>query len=263
MKLHFHKYHGTGNDFVMIDDRSHAFAEADQDRIAHLCQRRFGIGADGLILLRNRPDYDFEMVYFNADGRPSSMCGNGGRCTVAFASFLGLISKRTCFLAVDGPHEARVEADGTVHLRMQDVARPKPVGKHDTFLDTGSPHHVRFLPAGLAELNVFAEGRTLRSGPLYGVAGANINFVQVPANPAEPWAVRTYERGVEDETLSCGTGVTAVALAASERGATSPVRLSTPGGLLEVSFQQRGDGGFENVWLSGPTKQVFSGVVSY
>ncbi|HEX8659153.1 MAG TPA: diaminopimelate epimerase [Hymenobacter sp.] len=261
MKLHFHKYHGTGNDFVMIDDRAQAFDAFDYERIAHLCHRRFGIGADGLILLRNKPDFDFEMVYFNADGRPSSMCGNGGRCTVAFANFLGLISERTYFLAVDGPHEARVAANGTVHLRMQDVARPVPAGEHDIFLDTGSPHHVRFLPAGLAELNVFAEGRALRYGPPYGAVGANVNFVQAPIDPTQPWAVRTYERGVEDETLSCGTGVTAVALAASARGATSPVRLSTPGGVLKVSFEARADGGFENVWLSGPALRVFSGVV--
>lgn len=262
MKLHFYKYHGTGNDFVMIDDRAHAFDATDHGRIAHLCHRRFGIGADGLILLRSKPDFDFEMVYFNADGRPSSMCGNGGRCTVAFANFLGLINEHTHFLAVDGPHEARVAANGTVHLRMQDVARPVPAGEHDAFLDTGSPHHVRFLPAGLAELNVFAEGRALRYGPPYGPAGANVNFVQVPTDPAQPWAVRTYERGVEDETLSCGTGVTAVALAASARGATSPVRLSTPGGVLEVSFARRADGGFENVWLSGPAVRVFGGAMS-
>lgn len=261
MKLHFHKYHGTGNDFVMIDDRVQAFDETDQARIAHLCHRRFGIGADGLILLRNKPDFDFEMVYFNADGRPSSMCGNGGRCTVAFAKFLGLINDQTHFLAVDGPHDARVEADGTVRLKMQDVATPQPAGLDDTFLNTGSPHHVRFLPAGLVELNVFAEGRALRYGEPYGAAGANINFVETPADPTHPWPVRTYERGVEDETLSCGTGVTAVALAASQRGAASPVRLSTPGGVLEVAFQPRPDGGFANVWLSGPAMRVFAGSV--
>ena len=261
--MQFHKYQGTGNDFVMIDDRARAFDETDFARIAQLCHRRFGIGADGLILLRNKPDFDFEMVYFNADGHPSSMCGNGGRCTVAFAKFLGLINEETHFLAVDGPHDARVEADGAVRLRMIDVAAPQPAGAGEeaVFLHTGSPHHVQFLPAGLAELNVFAEGRALRYGKPYGAAGANINFVEIPTDPAQPWPVRTYERGVEDETLSCGTGVTAVALAASARGAASPVRLRTPGGELEVSFEALPTGGFVNVWLSGPATRVFEGII--
>ena len=261
--MQFHKYQGTGNDFVMIDDRTRAFDETDFVRIARLCHRRFGIGADGLILLRNKPDFDFEMVYFNADGHPSSMCGNGGRCTVAFAKFLGLINEEAHFLAVDGPHGARVEADGTVRLRMIDVGAPQPAGAgaNGVFLHTGSPHHVQFLPAGLADLNVFAEGRALRYGPPYGAAGANINFVEIPADPNQLWPVRTYERGVEDETLSCGTGVTAVALAASARGATSPVRLRTPGGELEVAFEPAPEGGFTNVWLSGPAVRVFSGTV--
>lgn len=263
--MQFHKYQGTGNDFVMIDDRARAFDETDQPLIAQLCHRRFGIGADGLILLRNKPDFDFEMVYFNADGRPSSMCGNGGRCTVAFAKFLGLISDQTCFLAVDGPHDARVEADGTVRLRMIDVAAPQEaeVGEKDVFLHTGSPHHIHFLdPAespSLAEFNVFAAGYDIRYDQAYDPAGTNVNFVEVPADPAHPWPVRTYERGVEDETLSCGTGVTAVALAASQRGAMSPVRLQTQGGLLEVAFQTQPDGSFTDVWLSGPAVRVFEG----
>ena len=266
--MRFHKYHGTGNDFVIIDDRSRQFDETDHTRIAHLCHRRFGIGADGLMLLREKAGYDFEMVYFNADGRPSSMCGNGGRCLVAFASFLGLIHDRAHFLAVDGPHEARVEADGIVRLKMQDVAAPQPAGageEDDVFLHTGSPHHVHFLdPAehlSLAEFNVFATGHDIRYDQAYDPAGTNVNFVEVPADPSHPWPVRTYERGVEDETYSCGTGVTAVALAASQRGAVSPVRLSTPGGELAVSFEHGPNCGFTNVWLSGPAVRVFEGEV--
>jgi len=251
--MQFHKYQGTGNDFVMIDDRARAFDETDQALIARLCHRRFGIGADGLILLRNKPDFDFEMVYFNADGRPSSMCGNGGRCTVAFAKFLGLISGQTHFLAV--------------HLRMIDVAAPQRagVGENDVFLHTGSPHHIHFInPAeghSLLEFDVCGAGHGIRHHQAYGPAGTNVNFVEVPADPAQAWPVRTYERGVEDETLSCGTGVTAVALAASQRGATSPVRLQTPGGQLEVSFEQLTAGGFTNVWLSGPATRVFEGTI--
>ncbi len=264
----FWKYHGTGNDFVMVDDRAHAFDVADHGRIAYLCHRRFGIGADGLILLRRAEGYDFEMVYFNADGRPSTMCGNGGRCTVAFAKYLGIIAEETRFLAVDGPHDARVEPDGTVRLRMIDVgpARPAGVGEGDVFLHTGSPHHVHFLdPAegpALAGFDVYGAGHDIRYDPAYDPAGVNVNFVEIPADPAHPWPVRTYERGVEDETLSCGTGVTAVALAASRRGAASPVRLQTPGGLLEVSFSPRPDGGFANVWLSGPAVRVFGGEIN-
>ncbi|WP_210521010.1 diaminopimelate epimerase [Hymenobacter terricola] len=266
--MQFHKYQGTGNDFVMIDDRARAFDETDQALIAGLCHRRFGIGADGLILLRNKPDFDFEMVYFNADGRPSSMCGNGGRCTVAFAKFLGLIGDQTRFLAVDGPHEARVEADGTVRLKMIDVAAPQEaeVGEQDVFLHTGSPHHIHFLDPrespSLAKFNVFAAGHDIRYHQAYGPTGTNVNFVEIPLDPAHPWPVRTYERGVENETLSCGTGVTAVALAASQRGAASPVRLRTEGGELEVSFQQQPNGGFTEVWLSGPAVRVFGGEVS-
>lgn len=265
--MNFHKYHGTGNDFVLIDDRAQVFDASDRARIAHLCHRRFGIGADGLILLRNKAGFDFEMVYFNADGNPSSMCGNGGRCTVAFAKFLNLIDSETRFLAVDGPHNARIAPDGLVHLRMIDVAAPQPadVGEEDVFLHTGSPHHVHFLDPEesppLAEFNVFAAGHDIRYDQAYDPAGTNVNFVEVPADPTHPWPVRTYERGVENETLSCGTGVTAVALAASQRGAVSPVRLSTPGGELAVSFELRPDGGFTNVWLSGPAVRVFSGAV--
>ena len=270
--MQFHKYQGTGNDFVMIDDRARAFDETDQALIARLCHRRFGIGADGLILLRNKPDFDFEMVYFNADGRPSSMCGNGGRCTVAFARFLGLISDQTHFLAIDGPHDARVEPDGTVRLRMIDVAAPRRAGvgavpgrEDDVFLHTGSPHHIHFLDASeghkLAGFDVYGTGHDIRYDQAYDPAGTNVNFVEIPADPAQPWPVRTYERGVEDETLSCGTGVTAVALAASQRGATSPVRLRTMGGELAVSFEQLPSGGFANVWLSGPATRVFEGTV--
>ena len=266
--MQFHKYQGTGNDLVILDDRARQFDETDQARIAHLCHRRFGIGADGLMLLRNKEGYDFEMVYFNADGAPSSMCGNGGRCLVAFAKHLGVIDSTANFLAVDGPHEARVEPDGTVRLKMIDAAAPQEaeIGEEgDVFLHTGSPHHVHFLDPtespSLAEFDVYGAGHDIRYDQAYDPAGANVNFVEIPADPAHAWPVRTYERGVENETLSCGTGVTAVALAASQRGAMSPVRLQTMGGELEVSFESQADGSFTNVWLSGPATRVFGGEV--
>ncbi|WP_165370372.1 diaminopimelate epimerase [Hymenobacter persicinus] len=262
MTLTFHKYQGTGNDFVMLDDRAQQFDTTDYRLVRHLCDRRRGIGADGLILLRNHPSYDFEMVYFNADGYVGSMCGNGGRCTVAFARHLGVMQDRAHFLAADGPHEAHVDADNIVHLRMQDVLGQQEIDEMGVFLDTGSPHLVRFLPAStLAELNVFAEGRLLRNSERFREKGTNVNFVEGPVADDQPWQVRTYERGVEDETLSCGTGVTAVALAASRRGATSPVRLRTPGGDLQVAFQTQPDGSFTQVYLSGPAVRVFGGQI--
>lgn len=260
MKLHFYKYQGTGNDFVMIDDRGNHFDANNHTLVRHLCDRRLGIGADGLILLRKHFDYDFEMVYFNADGYVGSMCGNGGRCAVAFARFLGIMEDHTTFLAADGPHEARVDEAGIVHLRMQDVMGQQEIEEDGIFLDTGSPHLVRFLPSStLAELNVFAEGRALRYNERFRERGTNVNFVQAPSAPDQPWQVRTYERGVEAETFSCGTGVTAVALAASRRGAVSPVHLRTIGGDLHVAFQTRPDGSFTHVFLSGPATRVFEG----
>ncbi|MCR5888619.1 diaminopimelate epimerase [Hymenobacter sp. J193] len=259
MILHFHKYQGTGNDFVMVDDRARQFPADDHALVRRLCDRRLGIGADGLILLRLLDGYDFEMVYFNADGYLGSMCGNGGRCTVAFARYLGVIKQTTSFLAADGPHQASIDPDGTVCLRMQDVAGQQAV-EEDVFLDTGSPHLVRFLPASsLAELNVFAEGRAIRYNDRFRERGTNVNFVEAPSAAGQPWQVRTYERGVENETFSCGTGVTAVALAASRRGASSPVHLRTPGGDLRVSFEARADGSFTHVYLSGPATCVFEG----
>jgi len=260
--LTFHKYQGTGNDFVMLDDRARQFDAADHRLVRHLCDRRRGIGADGLILLRTHPSYDFEMVYFNADGYLGSMCGNGGRCTVAFARHLGVIADNARFLAADGLHEAHLDADGTVHLRMQDVLGQQEIEELGVFLDTGSPHLVRFMPAStLAELNVFAEGRTIRNSDQFREKGTNVNFVEAPTTAGQPWQVRTYERGVEDETQSCGTGVTAVALAVSRRGAASPVALRTPGGDLQVSFEARPDGSFTQVYLSGPAVRVFGGQV--
>jgi diaminopimelate epimerase len=262
MTIRFHKYQGTGNDFVMIDDRTLQFDANNHQLVRHLCDRRRGVGADGLILLREHRELDFEMVYFNADGYVGSMCGNGGRCTVAFAKHLGHIQTETQFQAVDGPHEARVDADGTVHLRMQDVLGQQEVSEDGIFLNTGSPHVVRFLPpSSLTELNVVSEGRAIRYNERFRERGTNVNFVEMPPTPELPWQVRTYERGVEDETLSCGTGVTAVALAASRRGATSPVHLRTPGGDLRVSFDSQADGSFVNVYLSGPAVRVFEGTV--
>ncbi|SMB96434.1 diaminopimelate epimerase [Hymenobacter roseosalivarius DSM 11622] len=263
MTIRFYKYQGTGNDFVMVDDRVQQFDASNHQLVRRLCDRRLGIGADGLILLRQHVDFDFEMVYFNADGYLGSMCGNGGRCTVAFAHHLRVIENETRFIAADGAHEAHIEADGTVNLRMQDVLGQQEVGEDGVFLNTGSPHIVRFLdPSRLTELNVVNEGRAIRYNERFRERGTNVNFAEIPPTPDLPWQVRTYERGVEDETLSCGTGVTAVALAASRRGAISPVHLRTPGGDLRVSFEAQPDGSFTNIYLNGPAVRVFEGSIA-
>ncbi|MCH4824171.1 diaminopimelate epimerase [Gramella lutea] len=259
MKLTFYKYQGTGNDFVMVDNRDLEISKNDTKLINRLCDRKFGIGADGLILLENSedPEDDFKMVYFNADGKESSMCGNGGRCLVAFAKFLGIIKSTARFTAVDGVHDATIQ-EGLVSLKMQDV---KNVFQNEEFLflDTGSPHHVIFSE-GLGNKNVKKEGSEIRYSSRYGKAGTNVNFVEKTSSGS--FSVRTYERGVEDETLSCGTGVTAVAIASYESGKTTSenVKLLTPGGELSVTFKKTADG-YSDIWLSGPAMLVFKGEI--
>ncbi|MEP5254767.1 MAG: diaminopimelate epimerase [Winogradskyella arenosi] len=251
----FYKYQGTGNDFVIVDNRLQIIDKNNTKQIAQLCDRRFGIGADGFILLENDENVDFKMVYYNADGNESSMCGNGGRCIVAFAKFLGLIDNETEFIAIDGLHKAKFE-NGLVHLQMQDVSDVETYDTH-LFLDTGSPHHVTLVPE-LKALEVKTTGAEIRYGAPYYDAGTNVNFVDQIDD--DHFAVRTYERGVEDETLSCGTGVTAVALAMHHSGKTKAqeVRLETEGGPLKVSFKS-GAEGYNDIWLVGPAQQVFKG----
>ncbi|WP_353778519.1 diaminopimelate epimerase [Winogradskyella sp. 3972H.M.0a.05] len=255
MKLEFYKYQGTGNDFIIIDNRQNIFDKNDTKRVAELCDRRFGIGADGLILLESHPDVDFEMVYYNADGNQSSMCGNGGRCIVAFAKYLGLIESKATFLAIDGMHHASIEGD-YVKLHMKDVSSVNKFSDY-TQLDTGSPHYVT-LSNGVDGLNVKQLGSEVRYSEIFKAEGINVNFVEHLKDNV--FKVRTYERGVEDETLSCGTGVTAVAIAMNYIGETEKniVELKTPGGDLQVMFQKEGDT-YRDVWLCGLAKQVFKG----
>ena len=256
--MDFTKYQGTGNDFIIIDDRDEQFLINDTTLIAHMCDRKFGIGADGLILLRNHVDYDFHMIYFNADGRESSMCGNGGRCIVAFAHQLQIIDNQTVFVAIDGLHEARIK-DEIVELKMSDVHQTNS-GEGFYTLDTGSPHYIKFVDS-VAEVDVFTEGKTIRNSEPFKAAGINVNFVENTANGIR---VATYERGVEDETLSCGTGVTAAALAYYlENGysAGHAVPVETKGGNLEVRFQPNGEG-FSEIWLCGAAVRVFEGTIN-
>lgn len=257
MKVHFYKYQGTGNDFVILDNRKGEYSNLTTEQIKFLCDRRFGIGADGLMLLNVKAPFDFEMKYYNADGRESSMCGNGGRCLVKFAYHMGIHRNSYLFSAVDGDHEAEIDLDGTVSLRMRDVYEVKPVNGGDYILNTGSPHYVRIVN-DLDTLDVFKNGRSIRNSEKFIKEGINVNFVQ--QNNDDEIFVRTYERGVEDETLSCGTGVTAAALACyhNETGYNDVVVI-TKGGKLNVEYDRVDDNFYKNIWLSGPAEKVFEG----
>ncbi|WP_268849094.1 diaminopimelate epimerase [Flavobacterium aestivum] len=258
MQLDFYKYQGAGNDFVMIDNRSGFFPKENIQLVAHLCDRRFGVGGDGLILLENDLDTDFKMVYYNSDGNQSSMCGNGGRCLVAFAKDLEVIHDKTTFIATDGLHHATFEDNGLVSLQMIDVPAID-VQKDYSFLNTGSPHHVQMVE-DLEHYNVKENGAAIRYGDLYGAAGSNINFVKKIDDTT--FRLRTYERGVEDETLACGTGATAVAIAMNATGQTdaTAINVNVEGGKLVVSFDKN-QNGFTNVFLKGPAEFVFKGVI--
>ena len=260
MKLSFFKYQGAGNDFIMVDNRDLAFNHQQPAKLARLCDRRFGVGGDGIMFLEPVDGYDFKMVYYNADGQPSSMCGNGGRCIVAFAKQLGVIANETTFLAVDGPHYAKISESGDwVSLQMIDVETVTRDGAAYV-MNTGSPHYVKFDLA-VADKNVFAEGRAIRYNETYKTEGININFVEVKEDHL---LVRTYERGVEDETYACGTGVTAVALAhAIDKNQIG--KIETPikvlGGELMIRFEYDGKK-FTNIFLDGPAVRVFEGALS-
>jgi len=256
MNLTFYKYQGAGNDFIMIDNRDNFFPKKDIKGISLICDRRFGVGGDGLILLENDKDLDFNMVYYNADDNEGSMCGNGGRCIIAFAQKLGMISSQTKFNAVDGEHYATINTDNTISLQMIDV-KIINVQENYTFLNTGSPHHV-VVVEDVKNVNVKTEGALIRYSNLYGKEGSNVNFVQYVTD--DEFDVRTYERGVEDETLACGTGVTAAAIALYETGKTNKtsLKMNVLGGKLKVTFNKI-DNVYKDVFLIGPAKFVFKG----
>ena len=278
MTIPFYKYQGTGNDFIMLDQRETVYLnKSDTETIRNICDRRFGIGGDGLMFLQNKEGYDFEMVYFNADGTEGSMCGNGGRCLTAFAHFLSVFKKQCTFLAIDGAHEAVVKSkidnpqlgDAVwVELKMNDVAKNSIEQGNDYFLmNTGSPHYVVFVE-DLTDINVYDNGRAIRYSERFAKEGVNVNFVErtsfntLKGIEQQGIEVATYERGVEDETFSCGTGVTAAAIAYHiKNGSALEVPIKTKGGQLSVKFTEGVDI-FENVWLCGPATQVFSGSIN-
>lgn len=256
MNATFYKYQGTGNDFVIFDNLQGSLPPLSKETVAKLCHRRFGIGADGLMVLEAQEGFDFRMVYYNSDGNQSSMCGNGGRCLVKFAHDIGVVKEKAYFLAVDGPHVAFVK-DHQVHLEMKSVEAIEK-GNDFFYLNTGSPHYVA-MKGNLSELDVFAEGRKIRYNDRFSKEGTNVNFVQLLEG--NRLFVRTYERGVEDETYSCGTGVTACAIVSSYNGYQSPVAIQTLGGNLEVAFSKKSETLFDDVYLIGPAIRVFVGKV--
>lgn len=243
---------------MIIDNREAFYNNLSQEQVAFLCDRRFGIGADGLMLLNNREGYDFEMIYYNSDGNTSTMCGNGGRCLVKFANDIGIAKTSYHFLAVDGPHEASINIDGTVALKMIDVDAVR--ADHGNYiLNTGSPHFIHYTGDVMA-LDVFKKGREIRYSKEFEKEGINVNFVELTEQP-DRILVRTYERGVEAETLSCGTGVTAAALVSHHNdNGFNRVEVRTKGGILSVEYDKQGNQ-YTNIWLNGPAVCVFKGQI--
>lgn len=258
MNLTFYKYHGTGNDFIIIDNRNNGI-NLNKAQVKFLCNRRFGIGADGLMLMSNKPTYDFKMVYYNADGNEGSMCGNGGRCMIKFAYDMGLHKPEYYFCAVDGDHKAAIENNGWIDLNMKDVDKVEDISFSDFILDTGSPHYVKPV-SNVWDVDVVKEGHDIRYSKPFKDKGINVNFVEL--DEEANITVRTYERGVEDETLSCGTGVTASALVfAHNDNGFNRINVKTPGGNLAVEFDKTENSSFKNIWLCGPAIFVFKGEV--
>jgi len=256
MTIQFYKYQGTGNDFIVVDNRDSKYSSIREYQVRAFCDRRMGIGADGFMMLNAKPGYDFEMKYFNSDGRESSMCGNGGRCIVKFAYHLGIHKNEYKFWAVDGEHEAEIDTDGTVSLKMNDVEKVKKV-HGDFILDTGSPHYIK-LVNDVMNIDVYKKGRDIRYSKDFEQEGINVNFVEQADD--DKIIVRTYERGVEDETLSCGTGVTASALVCyhNETG-YNDVTVFTKGGKLTVEYDRLNEDHYANIFLCGPAEKVYEG----
>jgi diaminopimelate epimerase len=261
MKYEFWKFQGNGNDFVILDGRLH-HPELSNTQIKLICDRHFGVGADGLMILADDPHSDFEMIYYNADGHLSSMCGNGGRCIAAYAYMMKVTGEKTKFKAFDGIHKAHINNEITkdksfdVSLSMNDISNV--IKENDFYLiNSGSPHYVEFVKK-VAEIDVVKEGKKTRFSERFSPEGINVNFVEISDNRI---FVRTYERGVEDETLSCGTGVTASAIAAYLETGKKEFSIHTTGGEFSVNFEEE-NSRFSSVWLNGPAELVFNGTIN-
>ena len=259
MQICFSKYQGTGNDFIIVDNRDKSFPSQNIPFIEKLCDRRFGVGCDGLMLLENEEGFDFKMRYFNSDGKEGSMCGNGGRCIVAFAYQLDIIKDKTHFIAVDGEHYANISFQDNqliVSLQMQDVSKIEN-GDGFYYLNTGSPHYTKFISSH-EKFDTYSEGKAIRYNQRFKELGTNVNFISGNNNQIQ---VSTYERGVENETYSCGTGVVASCISAKLQFNTDSNHffVKTKGGNLEVYFDHKEGNKFENIWLKGPATFVFEG----
>ena len=258
MQIPFYKYQGTGNDFVIVDQFKDQFLSVDDEDIIHrICSRRFGVGADGLILLEPSDRTSFRMIYFNADGKEGSLCGNGARCAIACSHDLGKFNRSGKFEAIDGTHSAKIKKDGSIELKMQNLEDVE-VGHGYYILNTGSPHYIAFVE-DLTDLDIVDAGRAIRYADRFRDGGINVNFVE---EHKDGIIVGTYERGVEDETLSCGTGVTASALAHALKNELDDkkINVKTKGGDLCIKYK-RSSTGFQNIWLCGPAKKVFRGSI--
>jgi diaminopimelate epimerase len=259
--IQFYKYHGAGNDFIIFNCLNDSL-DFTEDHIAYICDRHTGIGADGVMFLLKSEEYDFEMKYYNSDGKEGTMCGNGGRCMISFAYDMGIIKDEYRFIAVDGKHYGKIleinAKEKTVELQMTDVNMVNEQnGKY--VIDTGSPHYLDFRE-NIENLDVYQEGRSIRYSEQFEEEGINVNFIESRENKLY---VRTYERGVENETLACGTGVTAAAIAMSlkQKGKYSQYDIQTLGGDLHVRFQSSGKNRFTNIFLTGPATYVFTGAL--
>jgi diaminopimelate epimerase len=255
--MRFVKYQGTGNDFIVVDNRDGQFKPV-REEIIRLCDRHFGIGSDGLILIEHSDTADFYMNFFNPDAS-RSFCGNGSRCAVHFfRTLVPALPPRIRFEAIDGLHEGQIERE-EIQIRMKDVNEVLYLSEEDRYVHTGSPHFIRFTN-GLTGREIIHDARLVRYAHEWQPDGVNVNFAEIISDGT--LFIRTYERGVENETLSCGTGVTACALAYSAKtGYAGPVRVKTPGGDLSVRFDQQSGAGFTNIWLCGPATAVFNGSI--
>lgn len=255
-KIKFCKYEGTGNDFIMIDGINNIVPKLSSDLIQQMCNRRFGIGADGVIILKTKENYDFEMAFYNSDGNKGTMCGNGGRCIVAFAHNLGIIKNSTVFFAPDGEHVANVESENEISLKMQDVNEIHQ-HKQGLFIDTGSPHLLIFTKNNDFE-TAYKQGKKIRySNDYKNMGGVNVNFINITKNKIN---LITYERGVEDITYSCGTGSVATALAVNlKHNKKSPIEINTKGGVLKIEFKHTKNSNFVDIWLKAKAKKIFEG----
>lgn len=259
MGLAFTKWQGTGNDFILVDDRAGAFPDKDAALVQRLCDRHFGIGSDGIVLLRGAVDAAtaFHMEFLNPDGS-RSFCGNGSRC--AFAAWSALTGVREVrFTTIDGVHTGRWEGEEVaVSLPGDRSVRRATHGPEVDQVDTGSPHEIRWVD-DVDAIDVPTEGRQHRYDPRHGSGGSNINWACARQGAMR---LRTYERGVERETLSCGSGVVAAAISALGRGlVTAPVKVGTAGGFLRVHATPDACGGYSDLWLIGPVARVFEGTM--